>query len=610
MRFGGLTSRVLVWMMLLAFVPMAIMTGQGYHCAREAILEETNEHLLSLATSRSALVSTWFAQRFSEIDVIASSPSVARCCAHFANLSEEDIDREATVMLRAVLGRVDSYDGIAVLGADGAVVARVSRDGTDTGDAGAYVRTGGILAADGEIEMLRPELDGNGNVVLFIGRHIQSGGSRQGLVVAKLNLTRGLEPLLHDRAGLGETGRTYLAWVDRSASSRAESKDAAHSVQILTEPLPNMDRVAMRRPLPDAIAARGLPGQVEHVEYTDERGKAVWARLAAVALFPMEVIVEQDVDEALAWIDVLLRRVAVTGAVTFLVILVVAVWTSRKLGEPLRVLARVAQNVTTGNAQDRVGPLSGTEAEDVRKAFNTMLDELAAQQRELVRTATLASVGELSSSIVHEMRNPLSSIKMNLQSLLRTVESDPGYRELADIAIAQVARLERMLNDLLQYGRPVEIRRQPMRFDDLARSAISLTVDQASKNRVRVVVEDELNDTALFVDSELMCRALTNLVLNGIEAAPQGGLVTVRGRRDADERAIVEVIDTGSGISSETLDQVFQPFFTTKPAGTGLGLANVRKIVELHGGSVTAGNGNGGGAVFAIRLPLTRENIA
>ena len=619
--YGDLTRRVLAWMLLLSIMPLLIMAAQGYHCGKQAIIEKTNDHLLSLVNSRSALVSTWFDQRFSELDVVASSPSVARCCAHFLDLSEEEIDHEVTAMLRSVLNRVNAYDEIAVLNTDGKVIADVAR-----------AERGELTASESEIvQQLRdhegkdfvlaaPQKEMNGKVTIHIGRRVEQSGANAGMIIASLNLTVGLDPLLQSRDGMGETGKVYLVWLSTNWARPANTANqigmttSAFPIQfprIMTEPFATGERVAFRKA--PAVSENGpASNSSRNLSYADYRGKDVWARTARVAPFDMLLVVEQDVDEALAWLNTLMWRVGATAIITVILLVIVAFWISRRLGEPLRVLAHVAQRVRTGAVEERVGPLYGSEAEEVRMAFNEMLDDLAAKQRELLRTATLASIGELSSSIVHEMRNPLSSIKMNLQSLKREVENDPSNRELAGIADAQVRRLERMLDDLLQYGRPIEVAPEPVSFSDLMSSVTAVVAEQARAKQVTIKAHDELLKAKLRIDPEHLCRALTNLVVNAIQAAPAGGTVTVRARKDAlwGNSASIDVSDSGSGLSDEAKERVFSPFFTTKESGTGLGLANVKKIVELHGGTVTASNVNGGGAVFSIKLPLAEGMAA
>jgi signal transduction histidine kinase len=315
------------------------------------------------------------------------------------------------------------------------------------------------------------------------------------------------------------------------------------------------------------------------------------------------LVAEADPGEALAWLNTLRVRATVTGLVTLVVLVFVTFWIASMLGQPLRELGRVAQRIRGGRSEERLGPLHGREAEEVRQAFNQMLDELREKQRELVRSATLASVGELSSSIVHEMRNPLSSIKMNLQALRRRADADAAYSELGAIASEQVARLEGMLDELLKYGRPVELHLEPTTFKTLAEAALPLIRDGARDKTIVVDLDDRLDGHRMQVDREQMTRALTNLLSNAIQASPEGSRIRFAARAEAD-RVVIEVEDAGPGLPAEAEERLFRPFFTTKPNGTGLGLANVKKIVELHDGTVAAQNHKPTGATFTLTLPL------
>ncbi len=242
-----------------------------------------------------------------------------------------------------------------------------------------------------------------------------------------------------------------------------------------------------------------------------------------------------------------------------------------------------------------------------KKAEETL--RKAEVERALAKTASLAAIGGLTSSIAHEMRNPLSSIKLNLKAIMKKMdEVDPAYAELADIARQQSARLEDMLNDLLNYGKPLALNIQPTNFSDLMHETMILVADEKKKKGVVVEIANSLDSKIIRVDKELFNRALSNLVLNAIQWSPDEGIVHVRGRVRAEdggqEQAEIQVHDSGPGLNEEKIGKLFQPFFTTRKGGTGLGLANVRKIVEYHGGTVSAENIPNKGARFTILLPL------
>ena len=188
----------------------------------------------------------------------------------------------------------------------------------------------------------------------------------------------------------------------------------------------------------------------------------------------------------------------------------------------------------------------------------------------------------------------------------RKVGNHGDYDELVSIASDQVARVEKMLDDLLQYGRPLSLNRESTTLRFLGEEAVGIVQGQADAADVSITVVDELLDSKLLVDRELVCRALTNLLLNAIQASPPGNSVVLQGGLDSERRGHCRIVvrDSGAGLSSEAELRVFTPFFSTKKNGTGLGLANVKKIVELHEGSVGIGNVGDGGAEFWISLPF------
>lgn len=236
-------------------------------------------------------------------------------------------------------------------------------------------------------------------------------------------------------------------------------------------------------------------------------------------------------------------------------------------------------------------------------------------ERALAQTASLARIGELTSSIAHEMRNPLSSIKMNVQTIEQELgDANPAFHELANIAQEQSNRLESMLNDLLSYGKPLTPKVGRTTFHDLLTETFIAVAQEKEEKGIVVEVVDNLHDTPLEVDKELMIRALSNLALNAIQWSPAGSSIYVSSRLSSivgsHDQAIIEVRDSGPGLDSKKSHRLFQPFMTTRPGGTGLGLANVRKIVEYHGGAVSGCNYSSGGALFTITIPIISPHLA
>ena len=243
------------------------------------------------------------------------------------------------------------------------------------------------------------------------------------------------------------------------------------------------------------------------------------------------------------------------------------------------------------------------------EALRTSYAELERAQRDLIDRERLAALGELSASIAHEVRNPLGVIFNSVGSLKRILKPEGDAALLLDIIGEEADRLNRMVGDLLDYSRPVQPSLQPVPLRPLFEEAIAAASQQAGPGSEAVSASVRVADDAATVraDARLLRQALVNLFLNAYQAMPRSGRLDVRSSRALAHggRPCAEIVvqDSGPGIPPDIVDKVFQPFFTTKATGTGLGLAVVRRIVEGHGGSIELGPA-GPGAEFRLRLPL------
>ena len=227
-------------------------------------------------------------------------------------------------------------------------------------------------------------------------------------------------------------------------------------------------------------------------------------------------------------------------------------------------------------------------------------------EEELRRADRLRSLGELSAGVAHEIRNPLTGIATTAQVLRERLDGDDERRRYIDVILEEIARLDGIIRNLLTFARPVSPRPAEAALGVLVADAVALVVDRGREAGVEVRVDRSLADDRCIVDGDQIKQVLLNVVLNGIQACERGGLVTVRVRQ-ADDPAFlgIEVVDTGMGIPEEISDKLYNPFFTTRPEGTGMGLSISRKIVESHGGRIYHRSAAGAGTSFFIELPRT-----
>ncbi len=247
---------------------------------------------------------------------------------------------------------------------------------------------------------------------------------------------------------------------------------------------------------------------------------------------------------------------------------------------------------------------------------NTDVSESKRLQAELQRAAQLSFVGELAAGLAHEVKNPLAGIQGAVDILIRRRDAADPEREVLTGVREQVERIDGTVRALLDRARPRSLNRQPASLSELARRAVNVARAQlssrAARKNLQIDFDQPAEDIVLSVDAALMEDAILNLIINAIDSmADGGGNVTVRlGYAESiegeqTEEAIVQISDTGHGISEEDLHRIFNPFFTTTVGGTGLGLPAVRRIVRVHGGRVEVESTVGQGSTFTIHLPLS-----
>jgi signal transduction histidine kinase len=217
----------------------------------------------------------------------------------------------------------------------------------------------------------------------------------------------------------------------------------------------------------------------------------------------------------------------------------------------------------------------------------------------------LRSLGETAAVIVHEIRIPLSSIQLGLESTRNSPALHPSLRHRMDIALEQVGRLDRLLSSIRDFAHPHRLRTSPVDVRDLISAALAAVEAKIKGPRTSVAIEVRPDPLILRADQDRLIEAIQNLVVNAVEAMPHGGNIRIGASPSATRRGWVElrVSDQGQGIPAAHRGRIFQPFFTTKRHGIGLGLAIVKKIVELHGGFISLTASTGRGTTVVLELP-------
>ena len=292
--------------------------------------------------------------------------------------------------------------------------------------------------------------------------------------------------------------------------------------------------------------------------------------------------------------------------------IVLSSWAAARVTRPVEQLARAAHEVSAGNWNVQVPSSSRDEIGQLAGSFNRMTRELLDQQQRLIQTERVAAWRELARRLAHELKNPLFPLQLTVENLLRAREQNPDqfdevFRESASSLLSEIANLKAIIGRFSDFSRMPQPQFRPVQLRDIVHEVAKLHRPQLEKANIEFKT-DFSGSGQIAADPELLHRALSNLVLNAVDAMPQGGTLTLRVRQSAGS-ARIEVADTGTGLTPEECARLFTPYYTSKPHGSGLGLAIVQSIVSDHGGTIGVSSEKGKGTTFIIELPANRDRL-
>ena len=340
----------------------------------------------------------------------------------------------------------------------------------------------------------------------------------------------------------------------------------------------------------DSLNATAIP-------LKNEQGNVMAVLLVAIA--------RSGMVEAQQHIRAIAYGVAAGG---ILLAIAFSLWIAARVSRPIEQLAHAAEEVAGGNWDVRVPPRGRDEVSVLARSFNHMTEQLQSQRDRLVQSERVAAWRELARRLAHELKNPLFPLQLTVENLVRArelpqVEFDEVFRESTATLATEIANLKTIIgrfSDLSKMPKP-ELERIDAK--DVVERVRALYETFASRDaKIKIAVDVANAAMPLDADPELLHRALSNLVLNAMDAMPDGGVLTISAR-PVNEKVELRVADTGQGMTPEECERLFTPYYTTKQHGTGLGLAIVQSVVADHAGTIAVESPPGGGATFIITLP-------
>ena len=299
---------------------------------------------------------------------------------------------------------------------------------------------------------------------------------------------------------------------------------------------------------------------------------------------------------------VFLMLLALTAALAALAAAPVAA----RIARPLGLLTGFARNFMREQHAATPPDTGPAEVRELSAAFAQMIADLERSRENLTRAAKLAVVGEMAAAMTHEVRTPLGILRSSAQLLLREPDLSTEGREVCGFIISETERLNRLVSTLLDCARPRAPEFKPVDIGGLARQTAAMLAAQAQKKNIEIDCAQTKGETFAECDEEQITQVLLNLLLNALQILPENGHIAVAARLDGED-AVLEVADDGPGIPAALRERVFDPFFTQRAGGVGLGLVVVRQIVAAHGGEIGVFESRSGGALFHVRLPAHRK---
>jgi signal transduction histidine kinase len=607
-----LRAKLVMLFLVLALVPLGLIGAFSITITEELIVNLVLRQLENVAADKAAILERWLGERKADLRVIAGT-----------SLLKSMQPDQIAPYLDLIQKQYGVYDAITVLTPDNQrVYSTQPRAPLEP------LTPTSPETTEGELYLSNIIYRGHAKESFFhIAAPIFDEDHLRGRVYGTVGTHNILVSII--KVSLGLTGECYL--VDKNGTFLAHKE-------------PNR---ILKENISQSESFKNIFGGPERKRiYLDYRGIEVLGTFQKVSGTDWYLVVEQDRDEAFQSADALKRYIFLTVLLCIGSTLVITWVFSFHVARPIRTLSRWADTLADAHPADAAfdqnipGPQRRDEIGMLHRAFSNMARKVSERQHTLEHDITLkdaalketdlilkqikviaersekfAAIGRLGAAVAHEIRTPLTSLKLFLESVESDIKISPEYEEDFVIAMDQVQRIEAAINHFLDFSKPQELTLSKVDIIQLIEDVVFMIRPMAAKQDCQVKIDLDEALPEIPADKKFLEEALINLLINALEAIAGPGKITVSATRDdlqgdgASQDCIrIDVGDSGSGIAPEHLGRIFDPFFTTKSAGTGLGLPLVLNTIKRHGGDVRVQSHADSGTVFSLFLPTAETN--
>jgi signal transduction histidine kinase len=603
-----LRAKLMFIFLLLALVPLVAMGWFSVKSTEALIGNMVFRQLENAAVDKIALLEHWLNERKADLTVIAETSLVK-------SMDPERMDPYLDLIRR----QYGVYKDLTVVSATGrAVAASRSKDAPRPAGAPAMLKVSESLVMS-DITYAPEEQESTFN----IGAPVRDdAGKLLGTVYGRVGTNRIVFFILN--VSLGKTGECYL--VDKDGRFLAHRDPARILTQNISQ-TGSFKNIFQERDKKEA--------------YLDYRGIEVLGTSLSVSGTDWYIVVEQDKEEAFYGAKILKRIVYLTIFLGIACAMMLTWIISYHIVKPIRVLSKHAESMAEasldetlfqGNRNDEIGMLY--------RAFHNMFLKVKERQNDLEhkvelteaelketdsmlrktqliaeRSERFAAMGRMGAAVAHEIRTPLTSLKLFMESAQDQMTPSPEDAEDFQIAMKQIKRIEGTINRFLDFTKPRDLVFSEMETTDLLEDALFMFKPLVNRQECTLTIDLEEHLPKIFGDRKLLAEALINLLVNALEAVSDHGTVSVSCYQDHPVQdgvkvpaVRIDISDTGPGIPEDRMENIFEPFFTTKASGTGLGLPLVLNTVKSHGGFIRVQSRIRQGTTFSVFLPLNAQN--